>query len=191
MKHRLATTSDGSSYFVQRIDFRTRTVHCWGELVAYRNLKTRHGDNIELSLDSVTVQDVDKDQALVKRLFNQAKAKHEGRPVPSPEAAEAEAEAGDIRLFEDIFSIIEQAGGPTLVSDLIGALRDSLDSPAPRPESGRRWRIGGNRIDFEDKLEEMGFITRRRKHAAGIAIYVHHSDFSTVIDGRGNLKEVV
>ena len=97
------------------------------------------------------------------------------------------------QLFEDIFSILDRKG-PVLISDLIDTLRAGrFGGYAGTTPSGKSYNVatsGWGRRDFESDLESAGFITRQRKHGAGSAIYVHHSDFSTVIDGRGNLKEV-
>ena len=93
------------------------------------------------------------------------------------------------QLFEDIFDCIEQAKGPAIVNDVIGSLRGSM-SGQYFLKSNRRWRIGGNQSDFVRKLKEAGFTVKARHHGAGIAVYVHHSDFSTVKDRWGKDKEV-
>ncbi len=40
---RIATTTTGSRYVVDRIDFDSDTVHCWGEVVAYRGKRGPNG----------------------------------------------------------------------------------------------------------------------------------------------------
>lgn len=90
-------------------------------------------------------------------------------------------------LFEDVFSVLEN-NGPTLVTELMAALRGGPYHGTV--SSGRRWRLSGTPYQFSEKLQDAGFIVRHRPHGAGIASYVHHSDFSEVIDGRGKVRSV-
>lgn len=82
-------------------------------------------------------------------------------------------------LFDDCMAILDRQ--PMLVSQLERELRDG-EGP-----SGYHWRKLG---DLELKLEDWGMVRRRRTYASGVAIYVWHSTFTTVVDGRGKTREV-
>ena len=63
----------GDMYVVQQIDFRTNTVHCWGQVVAYKGLSMKHSAPVQFPCGAMRVlNDVTRDQTLVRTLFAQA-----------------------------------------------------------------------------------------------------------------------
>ena len=60
-------------------------------------------------------------------------------------------------MTEDILSILVQENGPVPVGVVQAGLRGSYRNAYHYPESGRRWRSLGARVDFKDLLESLGF----------------------------------
>lgn len=75
---RIATvTATNKKYIVQRMEFPSSgpaKVHCWGELVYMKGLRTKHEDSKCFLASAVTVADVEKTVALERELFDQAVA---------------------------------------------------------------------------------------------------------------------
>lgn len=70
-KIRIATVkATGKKYIVQQ--WFGGKVHCWGELVSYKGLSTKHGESKSFLEDFVTLETVDQNQSLVESLFAQA-----------------------------------------------------------------------------------------------------------------------
>jgi len=107
---RLATLADGRSYIISHIDFNTDRVYCFGELRSYRGQR-KNGTVIFTSvvhdrepkapfkvfdLRDVKRTEVARDEALMKRLMDQARRAQRGGPtaaapaIPMPEMSPAE-----------------------------------------------------------------------------------------------------
>lgn len=71
---RIAVTASGSKYIVQRVDFRTDTVHVWGEVHGANGLSTKHGASLSFPLSSVSLTEVEFTPSFVHSLFDQAVA---------------------------------------------------------------------------------------------------------------------
>ncbi len=70
---RVATVkATGKKYLVQFIDFRANKVVCWGELVTFRGLGTRHDGTKAFLLEFVEISpEMPKTDALVSELMEQ------------------------------------------------------------------------------------------------------------------------
>lgn len=64
----------GATYVVQQIDFRSETVHVWGEVESYRGAKRTHRGSLRFPLAAVRLDNVPGDVALSRKLLAQAQA---------------------------------------------------------------------------------------------------------------------
>lgn len=74
--YRIATVNKtGKRYIVQQISFgKVAKVHCWGECISHKGLKSKHEESITLLLSDVTVSEVEVTAQLLAGLFDQAVA---------------------------------------------------------------------------------------------------------------------
>lgn len=82
---RICTTKGGDRYLVQQIDFRTRKVFCWGEVVSYKGNQRTHASSKVFNLDEVTVEEITVTPVITEELFQQSvrKIKENGDLVRS------------------------------------------------------------------------------------------------------------
>ena len=71
---RVAVVATGATYVVQQVDFRTDTVHVWGEVESYRGAQRTHRASIKLPLASVHLTYVPGGVELSRKLLAQAAA---------------------------------------------------------------------------------------------------------------------
>lgn len=91
-------------------------------------------------------------------------------------------------LLEDILDLLGDK--PVLLNEIIQGLRGPLPGTrVRRPTSKRRWRSVDKR-EIERLLRDLGAYFARRMHGSGTADYVAAEEFTTVIDGRGKVREV-
>ena len=107
----------GRKYLVQQVRRDYGTVFCWGEVEAFRGLKTYHGQSIQLPIEEVQIAPCFKDAQLVTELAIQ-RCRVEGRPywftasgrmrVGKPEPARLE-QAKAMRAWEAVFGVVREA----------------------------------------------------------------------------------
>lgn len=67
-------------------------------------------------------------------------------------------------LFDDIFRIIEEAGGAVTATDLADALRSGrMSNYSSQYDQPHRWSIPRD-IRIEDEAQQLGFTVERPKH---------------------------
>ena len=67
-------------------------------------------------------------------------------------------------LYDDIFRIIEEAGGPVTATDMAAALRNGrMANYSSQNDQDHRWVISKGEY-IEDIAKDLGFIVERPKH---------------------------
>lgn len=132
LSDRIATVKEtGKRYIINRINFNTDMVYCYGELVSFKGLKRKHAHEKSFPLEAVDIEPARINEALLSNLFDQAIDAAEAGDIPFliPAASRelARRRRRQKKRIESIMRLATRTGDTAMMVDLIDETLSSRD----------------------------------------------------------------